>query len=99
MAKIRYFDELYDYLKENKKLFDFVETPSIPCIEVTRKDKKGKPLIIIEPEPEPHEQIARYIFNGVEVSGSKKTIDEDAMRAIIKNLLLSPDIFEYPPSK
>ncbi len=97
MAKIKYYEELYDYLKKDKKHFDFVKTPSIPSIEVTRIDEKGKPIIIINPGPPPREQIARYIFTGVEVSGPKKTIGEIAMRAIIENLLLPSDIFEHPP--
>lgn len=100
-AKIRCFRDLYDYFRKHKELFSFLERPhhSIPSIEVNRIDEKGKTIIIMEEEPEPHEQLARYIFSGIEVSQPEISLsDENTIKAIIKNLL-SPDIFEYPPSK
>ena len=102
MAKkigIERFKELYAYFGQHKDKY-FLENllcDDEPIIAVSLLGPSGKPLKVVKISPVLHEQLCRYIFKGIEVSRPDLTIDENTIKAVVRILLLPPDIFKYPP--
>jgi hypothetical protein len=99
--KIRCFKDLYAYLEKHKERYFLKRTPAgdgKPTIEVSLIDENGNPVTVTKENPTKHEQLAKYVFMGVEVSRPELTIPQLTIKALVQTLSLDPNIFKYPPS-
>jgi hypothetical protein len=99
-AKVKTFEDLYAYFENNKKHYLVEELPSrngLRRIAVNFLGDSGKILRVFKPKPTGHYQLVRHVFMGIEVSRPNLPIPAATIDAIVRILLLPPDIFEYPP--
>lgn len=99
-GKIKRYYQLYEYFEANPEdyLLRKFTSGNKPAMWVSLKGPSGKVLSVVKTEPTNHEQLCRYIFKDIEVSRPELTIDGDTIKALVKTLLLDPNIFEYPPT-